>query len=131
MFIANSSSRCFGTITRERNMEKSILDYIVVCEGLFKLLNVMVIDEMKINVLRHTIKTKRSYKHITSDHNILHGSFNISYKKQPPKVRVELFDYKSAKSLRKYFEDTNTSNTLSSCFTHSESLLEGAKRFFR
>ena len=53
--IANSLAFCKGTITRERlfakKAEKSVIDFIVICEELAKYIIEMSIDEERIYVL--------------------------------------------------------------------------------
>ena len=61
LFVANSSSKCQGIITRERKtingIERSIIDYIIVSDGLKFLLKQMTVDES-----RHKVLTKYGSK---------------------------------------------------------------------
>ena len=73
--IVNKLNLCKGIITRERitalKIEKSVIDYVIVCEGMKKYLEDMLIDEDIIHVLTKYAGTKGSKKKVLSDHNIL------------------------------------------------------------
>ena len=66
LYIANTSDVCDGTITRERvsgnKSEKSIIDYILVCEEMRKFLTMMTIDDSRSYVLSRFLKTKNGRK---------------------------------------------------------------------
>ena len=72
--IANSLAFCKGTITRERlfakKADKSVIDFIVICEELAKYIIEMSIDEEIMHVLSSFVKTRASNKIIKSDHTI-------------------------------------------------------------
>ena len=60
--IVNSHNRCKGAITRERafenKVEKSIIDYVLVCQELLQYLIQMTIDQERIFVLTNHLKKK-------------------------------------------------------------------------
>ena len=92
--IANTVDLCKGVITRERktlnNVERSVIDYVILCEDLNSYLEEMLIDEDRIHVL-----TKYAGKrNIMSDHNILYSRFSIRYVVNPKSIRRELFNLK-------------------------------------
>jgi hypothetical protein len=64
--ILNSLGICRGCITRERKfenkMERSIIDYIVVCENMLEYVLEISIDDARIETLARYIKTKDAIK---------------------------------------------------------------------
>ena len=57
---------------------------------MYKYLKEMMIDEERAHVLTR-YGTKDGNKYIESDHNILVGKFNVSFKNQPKTVRRDIF----------------------------------------
>lgn len=75
LIVVNSTSKCFGTITRIRKTklleEKSVIDYFIVCPGFFELISSLVIDEERKYVLTK-YSSRMGKKCINeSDHNVL------------------------------------------------------------
>ena len=61
LYIANTFDQCQGVITRQRHtvngIEKSVLDYVIICDKLKDFFNTMIIDEARTHVLtRFTVK---------------------------------------------------------------------------
>ena len=60
--IANSDPKCKGVITRERTfeskVERSVIDCVILCDGIKDWLDEMLIDKEKKFVLRHVNKKK-------------------------------------------------------------------------
>ena len=133
--IANTLEVCAGTITRERAVEgkdeRSVIDYIIVCEEMLKFLKEMIIDESRSFVLRHIVKTKNTNKVITSDHNILVGKFSLSFNRLPRTIRKEFFDFKCEESRQSFLEETNLSKHLSMCFTEPGNIEQQTSKFFK
>ena len=133
--LVNAMELCTGTITRQRiagnNLEKSVLDYIIVCEEMSENVAEMSIDEDRIHTLTRYMKSKNKQKIIPSDHNVLHAIFNIAYRQQNRKIRKEIFQYKSYESRTKFFNETNNSNDLSTCFNNDENFVRNSKQFFK
>ena len=133
--IANAEEMCKGLITRERvvekKTEKSIIDYILMCEKMQKYLKEMRIDDDRIHVLHRHIKTKSGTKMITSDHNILFSRFCITFNRRSRKIRNEFFKFKCEESKKKFLEETSSNSRLSSCFSSSNDFESGANRFFK
>ena len=95
--LLNSSDLCKGAITRHRvtknNEEKSILDYIIVCEKLVEYFELMFIDEERNFPLTKYATTKGIRKMVKSDHNILYAKFSIEFRNSPWKQsRREVFN---------------------------------------
>ena len=111
--------------------EKSIIDYIIICDKMKRFLTAMTIDDRRDYVLSRYMKTKTGTKTITSDHNILIGKFSVTFERRQRQVRKEFFQFKCPESKKKFFEETSKSNQLSSCFTNPEDFKENANRFFK
>ena len=99
--ILNASDLCEGTITRHRKTvigeEKSVIDYIIVCDFLLNYLEQMYIDEPRTHVLTKYLKRSKT----VSDHNILYAKFAIIYSARAPKVKREIFNFKNTECQRK------------------------------
>ena len=135
LIITNSLDICKGTITRERifenKTEQSIIDYILVCQELAKDITEVTIDDERIHVLSRQTKTRTGIKTITSDHNILSCKFNIKFLKKSRVIRKELFNLKCEEGKKHFYEETNTTNTLSTCFSRSASFQQNSNKFFK
>ena len=95
--LLNSSELCKGAITRQRvtktKDERSIIDFIFVCEKLAVFFEQMFIDEERNFPLTKYASTKGVRKLIESDHNILYAKFSIEFKNNPSKQdRQEVFN---------------------------------------
>ena len=92
--VLNASDLCQGVITRHRTTvigeEKSVIDYIIVCDFLLNYLEKMLIDEKRMYVLTKYAKRSKSQ----SDHNLLYAKFAITYYRIKTKVKRELFNFK-------------------------------------
>ena len=106
LIVVNSTSKCFGTITRTRKTtlsdEKSVLDYFIVCPAFFELISSLVIDEEQKYVLikyssRMGVKCVKK-----SDHNVLLCYLNIKWDKRRKDERKEVFKLKDAEGLKKF-----------------------------
>ena len=87
-------------ITRQRvtrnKVERSIIDFIFVCEKLAVFFEQMFIDEERNFPLTKYASTKGVKKMIESDHNILYAKFTIEYENTPWKqVRQEVFNLRN------------------------------------
>ena len=62
LVIVNATDKCIGTITRMKTLknlvEKSVLDYFIVCQNFYSFIISMKIDEERKNVLTKFIKSK-------------------------------------------------------------------------
>ena len=128
LFILNMDSNCTGAITRKRKtvngVEASILDYVIVCEDMMSHFEGMKIDEERNHVLTK-YSTKKGHKvMVESDHNLLHASFNIKYKKPPVKTKREVFNFKDKSGQNTFHELTENTEKLSTCFTNSYNSFE-------
>ena len=87
--LMNLESFCEGLITRSRKvndkMERSIIDFVLVCDKLYPFISKFVIDEKKQFALScYTAKKNIKY----SDHNSLITYMNFHFEKSKPERRV-------------------------------------------
>ena len=131
LVIANSLDICKGTITRERifdnKAERSVIDYILICQELAKDILEVTIDEDRIHVLSRNTKKKV----VTSDHNILYSKFNVSYTKKPREIRKEFFNFKCEAGKKLFLEETSKTDKLSTCFGSNKIFSEKANIFYK
>ena len=135
LHIVNSSAKCKGVITRERilenRIERSVIDYFIVCDDIIDYLDEMVVDDERNFVLRHVTKRKGAKDYIKSDHNILISKFSLKIQHKKSQVRREFFNFKSEEARKLFFEDTNTTTDLSSCFSKDKNFEVSCKSFFK
>ena len=81
--ILNTDKHCTGSITRHKNTrvkeEKSIIDFVIVCEGLKQHFESMSIDDTRTYTLTKYCTTKGVKTKTQSDHNILFAKFGLKY----------------------------------------------------
>ena len=129
LVIGNSTDLCEGTITRSRvtinGHEKSVLDYFVMCQELYLLLNSMIIDEGRTMVLTRYSKVHGQTVVKKSDHNLLYCKFKQSWNNKitSEKSRYEIFNFKNCDGIKK-FEILTSSDTLSKCFKGNDIIQE-------
>ena len=132
--IANLDTRCSGLITRQRNLEtrveKSIIDYIIVCDMMIEYLDEMIIDEDRNFTLRHSSKKKNANEVTLSDHNILFSKFSLQFKPQKPVTRREFFNFKSEEGKKLFFIETDLSSDLSSSFSNNANFEASCNLFY-
>ena len=89
--IVNTLEKCSGVITRERitttNVEKSVIDYVIVCEGMMNYFMDMQIDDKRIFVLTKYAGKNGAKRKTISDHNILFSRFSILFDRKSKTVR--------------------------------------------
>ena len=132
--IANTTSVCKGVITRERKttskIEKSAIDYIIVCNNMKEYLEEMFIDEDRLYVLTKYAGKMGSKKMVTSDHNVLVAKFSIRFKCLPVNVRKEYFQLKSKKNQEAFRKVTSETKKLSESFANTRTFPHNANIFF-
>ena len=135
LIIANTLDKCKGTITRERrngvHVEKSILDYIILCDGMKEFLENMLVDEQRIHVLTKYAGKKGKKKKTVSDHNVLVANFTLKFNRFMPKIRREFFNFKNKDDQKTFLEETSTSEKLLSSFSSERSFPHNASIFFK
>ena len=114
--ILNANVMCEGVITRHRKTinsdEKSVIDYILVCDFLVSYLQRILIDEERNHVLTKYKKSAQS----ESDHNLMFAKFTIEYSRLDTKTKREIFNFRNKQCQQTFFEVTDITKKLSSCF---------------
>ena len=135
LIIANALDICEGTITRERvfenKTERSVIDFLIICENLKKYLLEMWIDEKKVHALARYVKTKNKTRIITSDHNTMFSKFSLTFNKKPRTIRKEYFQFKCEEGKKKFFQETSSNLKLSACFKETTNFEQNANKFFK
>ena len=135
LVVVNALNKCKGIITRERTLEnkseKSVIDYIVISQGLQKFLIEMNIDEDKKYALARYVKNKKGTKVVNSDHNTLFCKFSVSFNKKPNIVRKEFFKFKCEEGRKKFLDATSSNNLFTSCFSNLKSFETCSNKFYR
>ena len=129
--ILNANELCEGVITRHRKTvigeEKSVIDYVIVCDLLLRYLQQMLIDEDRKYVL-----TKYNRKHKSeSDHNLMFAKFSLTYIREAVKTKQEIFNFKNREFQNSFFEVTDRTTKLSGCFQSNSSFLSQSNKFFK
>ena len=128
--ILNTLDICKGVITRERatvnTVERSVIDYIIVCEDMQHFLEEMKIDEDRTHVL-----TKYGKNIVQSDHNILYSKFSIQYSPIKNNHRKEIFYLKNKNSQETFLKETSDSDSLTQCFSAYRTFAHNANVFYR
>ena len=117
--VVNSLPICEGVITRERKkgetVEKSVLDFFVVCSRVLPFVTKMVIDEDKNYILTNYKACKKEARANDSDHYTQFIDVELKMKTEKPQ-RKEIFNFKDEKSMRKFTKITSNTNQFSNCF---------------
>ena len=125
LVICKTTELCEGVITRQRvtvnGTERSVIDFVILCQEIFAFLTSMKIDEARNYVLSKYSKSKGQVVVTESDHNpiICNCKYLWSDKIIPEKQRYEIFNFKDAEVISKFHELTS-SNTLSKCVKGSD-----------
>ena len=124
LILVNGTSKCAGQITRTKIMknkvEKSILDYFVVCQNFFLLITQMLVDEDRNYVLAKHYKVKGKVKVTLSDHNPIYLKVDLPWEAKVIKPRVEMFNLRNSECQLKYTEYTNSCDILTKCLINKD-----------
>jgi hypothetical protein len=135
LHILNTNPLCTGVTTRHRKTvsgeEKSVIDFILVCDGLKAHFEYMVIDEDRIHVLKKYCTRKGIRNEIESDHNVQYAKFNLKYQEIRCRTKREIFNFKNTECQQKFYEVTQNTHKLSSCFRPGENFLDQSSKFFK
>ena len=125
--VVNSLSLCEGLITRLRKcgfrIERSVLDFFVICHRLLQYVNRMVIDEKKEHILTNFNKIRKGGKVKETDHFSLILEMNLKFD-TVKEERVEMFNFKNEQSMNLFKEETNNNKELIEAFKSDEQFLE-------
>ena len=135
LIIVNSTSKCFGTITRVRKTslseEKSVIDYFIVCQEFYDLISSMEIDEGRKYVLTKYSTRKGIQQIRESDHNVLFCYLNIKWDKRIPVKRKEVFNLKDKEGLSQFSELTSNCPKLIDVSLNSSNFLKDAEKWLK
>ena len=133
LIVGNATKLCRGLITRARTtivgVEKSIIDFLVVCEELFAHMTEMMIDENNKYPIESHRKIGSSVKVTKTDHNMLIGTFGLKTLKEAKETRKEIFKYNDEEGKKKFYEMTSQ-DVLTRCFDE-EDITKAAKKWLR
>ena len=133
--IVNTLEKCSGVITRERitttNVEKSVIDYVIVCEGMMNYFMDMQIDDKRIFVLTKYAGKNGAKRKTISDHNILFSRFSILFDRKSKTVRKEFFDLKNKDGQKAFLKETSDNEDLLFSFSPNCSFSHNANVFFK
>ena len=134
--VLNNSKFCKGTITRHRitknKEEKSILDYILVCDILSNYVTSMLIDDQRLFTLTKFVSTKGIIKQTKSDHNVLYCNFDLAYKQElRPQMRQEIFNLKNSECQEVFKYETENTSKFTDIFEKKEPIDMKAAKFRR
>ena len=131
----NKHKWCEGSITRHRNTingaEKSIIDFVIVCDQLLPYFQRMVIDEKRENILTKFSSLKGTRVKSESDHNPIFAQFNLTFQRKQVFKRREIFDFKNTVSQQKFHDITDNCEKLRTCFRYSHSPKMAANNFLK
>ena len=132
--IANTSTKCRGgPITRMRlvngKVEKSCIDFILICQNLANFLNDVTIDSDGLFTLTKYTSTKGNPSVVKSDHYTLISKFEVNWTDNKPK-RNEHFKLRDENGLNKFESLTTTSSNLRSCFHKGLSLENACAKWY-
>ena len=106
--------------------EKSIIDFLIVCEELFSHMVEMKIDEENIYSVESYNKKGGKVVVTLTDHNMIIGKFDIKVNRKEINVRREVFNYKDEEG-QKMFRELTSKDTLTKCFEEKNILKASTK----
>ena len=135
LVVANTSPKCMGVITRQKQtqsgLEKSVLDYILVCESLGSLMETLMIDEQREFVLTSYTNYRGVKKATPSDHNIMYCTFSLDYRIKPKSLRKEIFCMRDTEGQKTFFNETSGKKDLASSFSQPFCFSHNSNVFFK
>ena len=134
LVVVNSTRKCQGTTTRMRNvknkLEESIIDYFIVCQDFYLIINSMEVDTKRKYVLtKYTKKKGRSFT-TESDHNPLILDVNIPCNSKIKEDRIEIYNLRNKNCQNEFFQNTNAGDRLTRCLLN-KNVKEGGKLWIK
>ena len=130
--VVNALPLCEGLITRcrskEGNIEKSVLDFFVVCSRVLPHITKMVIDEKRKHILTNYRNVRKGVKAIDSDHFTEYMDVNLQLITEKP-VRREIFNFKDKESLEAFKDITSRTEEFSDCYNDDQPLLKQVEQW--
>ena len=135
LICVNGTTLCEGVTTRFRktvnSIERSVLDYFIVCKKFFKLILQMKIDEERTYPLTKysTIMGQKDIKE--SDHNLLWLKLQLKWSSfnENKDQRNEIFNFKNVENFQNFQNETEKNEQLSKCFDGKTDLNDAANRW--
>ena len=87
----------------------------------------MIIDEPRSYVLTKYGKKSK----VESDHNLMYAKFAITYSTVATKTKREIFNFKNGECQRSFFDVTDNTTKLSSCFQRGNNFENQSKHFMK
>ena len=135
LIIVNSTSKCIGTITRLRKTktsdEKSVIDFFIVCQWFFELIQCMEIDENRKFTLTKYSSRMGLKCIVPSDHNILFCKLNIKWNMKMKIERKEIYKLKDSEGMRIFSEKTSNCPKLVQLSLNSNNFLEDSEKWMK
>ena len=134
--LNGSEAKRTGTITRERstsqNIEKSVLDFLILSTNLVQHVERMHIHEERHNVLTKIIKKRNKVvEKSESDHDTIIVEMNIKWKETTKQIYVEVFKYNDEEALKTFKQVTTDTNHLSKIFDTDKRVNVQTKKFLK
>ena len=134
LVVCNGSDLCSGLITRSRTTvngeERSVIDFLIVCEKLFAYMTEMKVDEEHKYAVESYSKVGKQIKVTRADHNMIIGRFNLKVIKKITQSRKEIFKYDDEEG-KKRFRELTSQNILTKCFEEEEDIQKASKRWLK
>ena len=123
--VVNGSILCKGLFTRiqrvKDTVEKSILDFFVVCNRVLGYVLSMNVDEDRLNIPTNYTKVRKGGKSVDSDHMFL--ELNLDLKVLPTRpTRNIVYNFKCEQGMRIFKELTTSTSEFTECFTSMQPL---------
>ena len=123
--VVNSLDLCKGTFTRIQKrkgiLEKSILDFFVVCKRILPNITSMHIDENKQYILTNYSQVRKGRRAVDSDHVPIEISIDLKVIPTKP-TRQVLFNFKNEQGRKLFQEITTHTNQFTKCFESMQPL---------
>ena len=122
LVVVNGTQLCTGLITRYRktvnNIERSVIDFFIVCKRFFQLIMYMEIDEKRLYTLTKYSNKVGEKKVNESDHNIMILKIRSSWDTlvNEETKRMEIYNYMNEDDFKNFKESTENNEDLTGCF---------------
>ena len=133
--LVNASKSCKGLITRSRTtkegkVQKSIIDFFVVCNRLLPYVTDTIIDNQRNYTITNYRGSKRGRRAVDSDHVTLILNLNLNVLPQKPQ-RVEMLDFKNLEGQALFKRKTPDTSEFTECFQNMLPLQEQCEKWFQ
>ena len=108
-----------------RGVEKSILDFFVVCSKILPFITKMAIDDRREHALTNYSTVKNLGRVVESDHNVETLDIDLIFSNQKPE-RIQMFDFKNSEGQSAFKILTSNTDEFSNCFMNNLSFEDQA-----